>query len=132
MPYCPVCKYEYTEGIAKCPDCEAELVAELPPEPKPRIMDEEMVPVFTAKDEVEARIVRGILQEAGIAVWEKADIVKLVHPVIVGPLAEEVLAVPASRVEEARRLIEEALEAGEDIESEDDRQQTGPQEGPSS
>lgn len=24
---CPVCEYEYIEGIVKCPDCNADLVA---------------------------------------------------------------------------------------------------------
>jgi hypothetical protein len=32
MPFCPKCKYEYKAGVFKCPDCDVELVASLPPE----------------------------------------------------------------------------------------------------
>ena len=30
MPWCPKCKNEYVEGILICPDCEIDLVDELP------------------------------------------------------------------------------------------------------
>ena len=30
MPFCPKCKYEYREGFTLCPDCDVELVPELP------------------------------------------------------------------------------------------------------
>lgn len=33
MPFCPSCRYEYEEGTVVCPDCDAKLVAELPPLP---------------------------------------------------------------------------------------------------
>ena len=112
MPFCPMCKVEYIEGVTRCPDCDVELVPELPTKPEPATMDEEMVPFFGAKDEYEAKIVKGVLEEAGIPVWEKADIVKFLDPFTVGPLGEEVLAVPESRVEEARAIIAKALEAG--------------------
>ncbi len=32
MPFCPECRYEYKAGIITCPDCDEELVAELPVE----------------------------------------------------------------------------------------------------
>lgn len=32
MPYCPKCRYEYRDDIKDCPDCDIELVEELPPE----------------------------------------------------------------------------------------------------
>ncbi len=34
MPWCPVCKNEYVEGKTHCPDCDADLVDELPEEPQ--------------------------------------------------------------------------------------------------
>lgn len=32
MPWCPICKNEYVEGRTHCPDCDADLVDELPEE----------------------------------------------------------------------------------------------------
>ncbi|MDO4261595.1 MAG: hypothetical protein Q4C82_05915 [Eubacteriales bacterium] len=32
MPWCPICKNEYIKGKTRCPDCDAGLVEELPPE----------------------------------------------------------------------------------------------------
>lgn len=34
MPWCPVCKNEYVEGKTHCPDCDVDLVDELPEEPE--------------------------------------------------------------------------------------------------
>lgn len=34
MPWCPVCKNEYIEGKTHCPDCDADLVDELPEKPE--------------------------------------------------------------------------------------------------
>lgn len=34
MAWCPSCKNEYVEGITRCPDCQVDLVAELPLETK--------------------------------------------------------------------------------------------------
>lgn len=35
MPFCPVCRYEYIQGIAECADCGATLVDELPAKSRP-------------------------------------------------------------------------------------------------
>lgn len=106
MPYCPDCKYEYNEGVESCPDCEKELVSELPPEEI-----EEMVPVYVAEDATEALILRGILEEAGIPVRERAD-VDTDLDAFAGPMAEDALTVPKSRAEEAKMILEKALEKG--------------------
>jgi len=34
VKYCPSCKAEYEDWVAKCSDCDAPLVNELPPEPQ--------------------------------------------------------------------------------------------------
>jgi hypothetical protein len=31
MPFCPNCRFEYREGVTRCPDCDVVLVNELPP-----------------------------------------------------------------------------------------------------
>lgn len=45
MPWCPVCKNEYVEGKTHCPDCDVDLVDELPDEP-----EEEVTPVPTEEE----------------------------------------------------------------------------------
>ena len=37
--FCPQCKSEFIEGIRICPDCEVDLIVELPPEPAPEFVD---------------------------------------------------------------------------------------------
>lgn len=39
MPFCPECRYEYRPGIAQCPDCRADLVAELPEEAEEKVYE---------------------------------------------------------------------------------------------
>lgn len=109
MPYCPSCRYEYNEGIEKCSDCGTELVSEISDEDAA----EELVPVYFSTDENEVMIVKTILEDAGIPVWEEADVVNELNPV-----AEtmEPVYVPASRVEDAKKAIADALEAGKQLE----------------
>jgi len=54
MPFCPTCKYEYREGIEKCPDCDVKLVAEL----KSSIDDSELVTVATFINRSDAEMAR--------------------------------------------------------------------------
>ena len=116
MPFCPGCHYEYVEGITRCPDCDLELVDTLPDKPPPaKVIDEPFVPIFAAIDEAEAKVVRSVLEGAGVPVWEKSDIVKFLGTLTVGPLASETIAVPESRADEARKLIEEALATGDQM-----------------
>ena len=109
MPYCPVCKYEYVEGMAKCPDCGDNLIDGLPSE-------EEMVSIYVAKDSNEAMIVRGILDEIGIPVAERADKNKDLD-IFASPIEEEDIQVPMSHAEEARKILEKALEAGKRLDT---------------
>ncbi len=60
--YCPDCRAEYREGIATCPDCEVQLVAEMPPENP----DADLVPVFETADVSLVPIVKSLLDSAGI------------------------------------------------------------------
>jgi len=78
-------------------------------------MTEEFVPVYVAHDEMESRIVREILKDAGIPVLEVQDIGGQVYPFPVGPLAEETVAVPASRKEEAEQVLRDARASATDL-----------------
>lgn len=48
MPWCPVCKNEYVEGKTHCPDCDADLVDELPEDPE----EESEIPCVPSEEEL--------------------------------------------------------------------------------
>jgi hypothetical protein len=67
MAFCPNCEAEYKEGIAVCPDCSIELVAELTPENKVHDTSEgEPVPLQSFKSSAEAEMVHEMLNQNGI------------------------------------------------------------------
>ena len=121
MPFCPECKCEYVNGVEKCPDCDAELVWELPnplfaPQYQDLLSDEEAVTVFEAKDSIEAEIVRGILEGAGISCSVTPDLSRRLYGLTtsdgLNPIKIEVMA---SKAWEAQTVIKEAMEAGSDL-----------------
>ncbi len=75
----------------------------------------ELAIVYRARDEMEARIVREVLQEAGIPVVEVGQVGAL-YPFPAGPLADENVAVPAGWKEQALRVLRETLESAEGLE----------------
>ena len=67
MAFCPNCEAEYREGIAVCPDCNVELVAELTQDNKIHDTSEgEPVPLQSFKTGAEAEMVRELLEQNGI------------------------------------------------------------------
>ena len=60
--YCPDCRAEYREGFETCPDCEVQLVVELPPEDP----DADLVAVFETADVSLLPIVKSLLDAAEI------------------------------------------------------------------
>jgi len=110
MPFCPKCKYEYREGITRCPDCDLPLKAHLREEPEPEPMEDEWVDLGSVSDVTEANVVKGVLEASGIPVWLKSDASVSSLPVLqrVGPISEVVICVPESRVEEANKVLREA------------------------
>ncbi len=51
MGWCPNCKNEYREGVTICPDCDVELVDELPEETEEEFAEPEPVVLMVAEDE---------------------------------------------------------------------------------
>lgn len=82
--------------------------------------------VYEARDEMEAQIVREVLRDAGIPVIEVGQVGAL-YPFPIGPLADESVAVPADRREEALRVLRETLESAEGLKEEvrEDQNQPG-------
>ncbi len=113
MPYCPNCRTEYREGFTTCSDCDVPLVHELAPEvPCP---DGEMVPIFVARDSMEAEIVKGILESVGIGCYVTPDPTRYSRliGIVVDSLHQQSVMVLESDADRARAAIEQAMEAGE-------------------
>jgi hypothetical protein len=121
MPFCPKCRFEYVEGTVSCSDCDGPLVAELPSEEvaeTPVLEGEELANVYSAADPVEAQIIKAVLESSGIPVLVRSDVEDL--EVYMGSNARGglVLAVPASKRDEAEEAVRLALEDGKTIEIE--------------
>ena len=124
MPFCPECKCEYVEGVTRCSDCDEELVWELPtesPQPREMLRDEDAVTIFTAKDLVEAEVVRGILEGAGIHCAVTPEVTRWARgTTMLGGLQTIDIMVLESDAERAQEVIREAMEAGKDLRPEED------------
>ena len=67
MPFCPSCRSEYLPEIARCPDCGATLVDELPAEQAEAAPEEyQQAEVCTVTGEVHARLLQDVLASQGI------------------------------------------------------------------
>ena len=78
MPYCPDCRYEYTEGIKECPDCREKLVDVLPPVADPAALD--LVCVASYPHQATAEAARFTLQSCGIPSAVINETVSHVYP----------------------------------------------------
>ncbi len=73
----------------------------------------ELVKVYTAADEMEARMVQELLLNAGIESMLNARVAPGLFPSTWGDLARQDILVFAARAEEAKKIIAEQYEAGE-------------------
>jgi hypothetical protein len=76
--FCPECKAEFIEGIKKCPDCNVDLVEELPPEPKPQFVDySEILATYNPAD---IAFLKSVLDSEGITYFFKGENFQHVRP----------------------------------------------------
>ncbi|NOQ43397.1 MAG: hypothetical protein GQ560_02930 [Dehalococcoidia bacterium] len=68
-------------------------------------MGEKLVDVFSASGEMEAHVIKGLLESNGIPCILKSDAATSVHAFTVDGMGEVKVAVLESMVEEAKRII---------------------------
>ena len=111
MPFCPKCKYEYTDGHVECIDCGAMLVDELPLSNPANLDsgDAQFVPFRTYPSHVHAEMVREALANEGItAVIRGAEVYgagaasSVTHGVVIW--------IPEDEQEEAARVADSILD----------------------
>lgn len=64
--FCPVCESEYEEGITRCPEHDAELVASLSPETSHDLSEARFVPLHTVGSPAEAEMIYDILRQNNV------------------------------------------------------------------
>jgi hypothetical protein len=109
--FCPRCGAEYRAGVARCPDCDVELVHE-PREGGREIASDvrlgsDLVRVYSSPNPTIAHLIEGILAGEGIecAVYGGPH---GAYPVTVGALSEVFIYVRSTDARRARLLIEAA------------------------
>ena len=113
MPWCPECKAEYDASVAKCTDCDVELVEALPPDTP----DDPPVIVLRASTAEQADVACATLLSEGIAAYVERPgmILPQMDNVVDHDSPELVVRVAASEVERAVALLSEAAPSEEEL-----------------
>ncbi|KPL01154.1 MAG: hypothetical protein AMJ91_01355 [candidate division Zixibacteria bacterium SM23_73_3] len=77
MPFCPLCHAEYGAGTKRCPDCECDLVEELPEDADLEELNEEvpegLVLLYTTRNKVYAEFLKETLENSNIPCYMKSS-----------------------------------------------------------
>jgi predicted amidophosphoribosyltransferase len=103
MPFCPKCRNEYVEGTETCEDCGLALTKTLAPESKTRPDESDLVEVWYAQGEMDAQLVRSLLESNGIESMLSGESLRLTHGFTVDGLAEVRILV---RADDAKRACD--------------------------
>ncbi|MFQ5512332.1 MAG: DUF2007 domain-containing protein [Candidatus Krumholzibacteriia bacterium] len=104
MPFCPQCRCEYTEETSTCEDCRVDLVAQLP-DPTSDETQGALVEVWYTQGEMEAQLIRSLLESSGINSMFSGESLRLTHGFTVDGLAEVKILVREQDAERAREII---------------------------
>jgi hypothetical protein len=112
MPFCPTCKYEYTDGKVECVDCGAMLVDELPVQDHEELIsgDTNFVPFRTYPSHVHAEMIREVLANEGVTAVIKGS---ELHGAGTGATALThgvVIWIPDDEQEDAARIADSILD----------------------
>ncbi len=105
MPFCPMCRSEYTREIEKCTDCNSYLVESLPPENAEAEPEAVLTEVYAAAGDKEALIVKGLLESEGIMCSLSSDIPHSVIPLNIDGLGVVRITVAEEDAERAAEII---------------------------
>jgi uncharacterized Zn finger protein (UPF0148 family) len=108
MPFCPNCRFEYKEGMTKCPDCGASLVDKLQEESPQGI---NYVPLRTLPSRLYAQMLQESLKKEGIPSVIKSDDIAITFPSHGTTSAVPVtIWVPKDKVERCREIADQMLD----------------------
>ncbi|MBO8130192.1 MAG: DUF2007 domain-containing protein [Candidatus Marinimicrobia bacterium] len=109
MPFCPKCKYEFTEGVKTCPDCGEKLVDTLNED---EIVDVKWVPVGTLKSSMYGDMARELLEKNDIPALVVTDFfhgaLATSGTGLAGTFAK--IYVPEGSVNKAREILKEHMD----------------------
>ncbi len=109
MPYCPNCRFEYKEGVNKCPDCGADIVNELPKEKPPQ--EPNFVPLRNLPSRMYAQMLQEALNNKGIPSMIKGDEgIPLRTTTAHIPVSKIILCVPEKDVEKAEEIADQMFD----------------------
>jgi hypothetical protein len=106
--YCPKCRAEFVEGITKCPDCEVDLVEDLPPEDE--ILYKDYATVYTTSDSGLIAIAESLLKSENITYAKKSEGLQAVYGI-----GFVQFQVPPKDKEKATELLKDLVESGDEI-----------------
>ncbi len=107
MPYCPNCRIEYVSGADVCAECGQDLVEQLD-----EVADLDFVELYACANRMEADKLQSILAEEGI-VSNLRSLESSSFPTSAGIMGDVHLVVDSRLLEEARKLIEQAVSTHE-------------------
>lgn len=87
MPYCPKCRSEFVEGTSLCEDCGVQLVSGLPAEDETIRSEEDLVEIWREQGEMNAQLVRSLLEGSGISSMLSGETLRLTHGLTIDGLA---------------------------------------------